>query len=349
MPKTFDEYFNHNNGKLESEKTKLQQIQLSLQTCKYTLENTRNPREIANVIKRKEKLKKQITNSEEIIAHLEFLAGNPDELVKNYLRSLPINRKTLYLEDILERHSLTKIPDDISRFPGLQVLHLSFNRCLSSGFERLPTTLKRLHCHKTNIPNEDTAWILRLVNLETLQLSRNDLICDLPDDLTSLTKLKHLYIDELNLRSLPTLPPTIKTLSAPINELSRYFTKSFYNNEIKRLIPNTGPQHYYIDDFTSKSEATHIIHHINRTNRFDKIREELLEKGGRIVMNPNRITRLLDQCEIDLDSDWSDIFEFQKRREYAYPYSRDIRIINFQQYYSHIERVSGLLNHLYYE
>ena len=320
MSKTFDAYFNRNNNKLESEKTKLQQIQFSLQTCKDALENTHNPREIANVIKRKEKFEKKIAESEEIIAHLEFLVGNPDELVKTYLLSLPTKLKTLYLEDTVERHSLTKIPDDLSRFPGLQVLHLSYNQHLSSGFERLPTTLKRLHCHKTDIPNEDTEWILRLVNLETLQLSRNDRIRELPDDLTSLTKLKHLYIDQIDLHSLPTLPLTIKTLRIEIkilSKLNRYFTKSFYANEIERACCQT----YCIDEFTSKSEATYIIRHINRTNRFDKIREELLEKGGRIIMNPNRITRLLDQCEINLDSDWSDIFEFQKRRQYAYPYS----------------------------
>ena len=311
---SFHAYFERNNDSLKIEKIKLASFQSTLQIYKDKLEKSGNkPSEIVTLTKRKEKSEKQIAKLEETITNLEFLAGNPDELVKKYLQSLPIKRKDICLEDIFEKHSLTNIPD-LSRFNDIEVLRLSNNRRLSSGFDRLPTTLKKLYCYKTDIPNEDTAWILRLVNLETLELSRNDRVRELPEDLTALTKLKKLYINQMELRSIPTLPLTIKTLLTPITKMSRYFTKSFYSNK-KRLSFDIG---YRIEDITPKSEATRIILHINRVNRFDKIREELLEKGGRIIMNPARIERLLDQSEIELDSDWSDIFEFQERREYSY-------------------------------
>jgi len=296
MSKSFHAYFEHNNDKIKLAQSKLE-------CYKDELEKP------GKITKKKEKVEKQIAKMEETITQLEFLAGNPDELVNTYLQSLPINRKSICLEDMFEMHSITKIPD-LSRFSDLQVLRLSNNRRLSSGFDRLPTTLKELYCHKTDIPNEDTAWILRLVNLESLELSRNDRIIELPD-LTALTNLKHLYINQMELRSIPTLPFTIQTLLTPITNVSRYFTKSFYANKT-RLSFNRG----YCT--TPKSDATRIILHINRVNQFDKIREELIAKGGRIIMNPARIERLLDQSEIDLDSDWSDIFEFQKRREYSY-------------------------------
>jgi UDP-2,3-diacylglucosamine pyrophosphatase LpxH len=70
--------------------------QSKLECYKDELEKPGNkPREIVSITKKKEKVEKQIAKMEETITQLEFLAGNPDELVKTYLQSLPINRKNI--------------------------------------------------------------------------------------------------------------------------------------------------------------------------------------------------------------------------------------------------------------
>lgn len=300
LKKSFADYYNRNSSILKVEKTKLEKEEFYLYATNKALETPgMKSRETVSLLKKKEKLEKKIAELKTIIQHLEALSENPDALVVNYLASLPINRKEIDLSDVVENHSLTTVPD-LSRFPVLKTLRLNGNRRLSSGFDRLPTTLEHLNLYKTDIANEDTKWIQRLVNIEMLQLSRNDRIRELPD-LSCLTKLKHLRV--------------------PNDEcLYKYFTKArcdkirYSHNGVYNW--NYSVAHVCNTD----SEVAQLIRNINYVNRFDRIREELLETGSRIVMNPNRIERLLDQAEIDLDSDWSDIFEFQKKRTYGYAY-----------------------------
>lgn len=299
MRKSFDDYYNRNSSILKVEKTKLEKEEFYLYATNNALETPgMKSRETASFLKKKEKLEKKIAELKTIIQHLEALSENPDALVVNYLASLPINRKAIDLSDEFENHSLTTVPD-LSRFPCLTKLNMSNNRLLSSGFDRLPTTLEHLNLYKTDIANEDTEWIQRLVNIEMLVLSRNDRIRELPD-LSGLTKLKHLRV--------------------PNEGLSKYFTKTCCD-KIRYSHNGVYNWNYSVSHVCkTNSEVAQLIRNINYVNRFEKIREELLATAARIVMNPTRIERLLDQAEIDLDSDWSDIFEFQKKRTYGYAY-----------------------------
>lgn len=315
MSGSFMNYFNQNNSILRFDKgTKLRDLQSELYVIKKALtenESLSKP-EKAKLSKKIEKLEKKTADLEKKIERHEFLAANPDELVKEYLLTLPANRKKIELNDVYERHSLTTVPD-LSRFTELRHLDISMNRRLSSGFDRLPTTLKRLNCAKTNIPNEDTAWILRLVNLESINLCRNDLIRELPD-LSSLENLTDVDISLMELRSLPTMPLNkIMLLRIPIQGLPRYYSKSVYGrsqvNDMQTF------------ECLTKSHSTQIIRRINLINRFDHIREELLANGAKIILNPSRLARLLDQSELDTDSDWSDIYECQTRRVHTTTYS----------------------------
>ena len=313
MSGSFTCYFNRNRSTLNFYKgNKLRDIQSDLYTIKKTLETPElSATERTKFTKKIEKLEKKNAEVEKEIERLEFLASNPDELVKEYLLHLPANRKTIELDDAFERHSLTTVPD-LSRFTELRVLNLFCNRRLSSGFDRLPTTLKKLNCFKTDAP-EDASWILRLTNLESITLSRNDRIRELPD-LSSLENLTDVDISQMDLRSIPSMPlNAIAILRIPIQGLPRYYSKKVYGmSQVK------DKQNF---ECLTKSHSTQIIRRINLINRFDHIREELLSNGAKIIMNPSRLARLLDQSEIDLDLDWSDIYECQTRRVHTTTYS----------------------------
>ena len=309
-------YFNRNRSSLELYNgPKLRELQLELRISKDVLANPDTAPLMKNtqtkVAKKIEKIEKKIADLQATIARLEFLAANPDEMVKEYLLTLPADRKKIELDDMFERHLLTTVPD-LSRFTELRDLNLSCNRRLSSGFDRLPTTLKRLNCFKTDAP-EDTAWILRLTNLESITLGRNSRIRELPD-LSSLENLTDIDISQLDLLSIPNLPlNNISILRIPVRGLPRYYSKSTYG---RLLITD-------LDSFEclTKSQSSQFIRRINRINRFDHIREELLANGAKITMNPSRLARLLDQSELDTELDWSEIFECQTRRIHTTAYS----------------------------
>ena len=310
-------YFNRNRSSLDLYNgPKLRELQLELRISKDVLENPESaPLTAKNaqtkVAKKIEKIEKKIADLQATIARLEFLAANPDEMVKEYLLTLPADRKKIELDDMFERHLLTTVPD-LSRFTELRDLNLSCNRRLSSGFDRLPTTLKRLNCFKTDAP-EDASWILRLTNLESITLGRNSRIRELPD-LSSLENLTDIDISQLDLLSIPNLPlNNISILRIPVRGLPRYYSKSTYG---RLLITD-------LDSFEclTKSQSSQFIRRINRINRFDHIREELLANGAKIIMNPSRLARLLDQSELDTDLDWSDMFECQTRRIHTTAYS----------------------------
>lgn len=314
MSGSFTTYFNRNNSTLNFYKgTKLRDLQSELYRIKKALDNPDLVRTDRTKLENKnEKYEKKLADLEQKIERHEFLAANPDELVKEYLLTLPADRKKIELDDLYEKHSLTTVPD-LSRFTELRHLNLSCNRNLSSGFDRLPTTLKKLICFKTNISNEDTAWILRLVNLEWLNLGRNDRIRELPD-LSSLENLVDLDISLMDLRGIPNLPlNNIMLLRIPIQGLPRYYSKTAYGraqiNDMQTF------------ECLTKSHSSQIIRRINRINRFDRIREELLATGAKIVLSPSRLARLLDQSELDVDSDWSDVYECQTRRVHTTAYS----------------------------
>ena len=308
MVLTFMKYVSRNHENIKKCKTNIRNLQLDCRVCENTLSNadttSMKQTERTKIINRIKNIEKTIANLAAELEMREFLAVNPDDMVKEYLLTLPANILRIELEDMCEQHSLTTIPD-LSRFTHLIQLVLMKNRLLSSGFDRLPTTLKRLDCYKTNV--KDTTWIPRLTNLESLDLRRNDRIREFPD-LSGMANLTNLYISELSLKRLPNLPlDKITILHLSIQGLQRYYREFEYHREVN--IRNR-----ISFECLTRIQSNHFIHNINRINQFDKIREELLSTAARIVLNPSRIERLLDHSEIDLDSDWSDIFEFQNRR-----------------------------------
>jgi hypothetical protein len=311
MVLTFMNYAHRNNESIKKLKTNIRNLQLECNIRNNILANAdatgMKKTERTRLNNRIKSIENTVANHTAELDMREFLAVNPDDLVKEYLLTLPANITRIELEDMCEKHSLTTIPD-LSRFTCLTHLVLTNNRILSSGFECLPTTLERLDCYKTNV--QDTAWIPRLTNLESLDLRRNDLIREFPD-LSGMTNLTNLYISELNLKRLPNMPlDKIAILRVPIQGLQRYYKKFEYHREV--VIRNN-----ISFDCISAKQSSQFIRNVNRINQFDKIREELLSTAARIVLNPSRIKRLLDQSEIDLDSDWSDIFELQNRRVYT--------------------------------
>ena len=314
MPGSFMNYFNRSNNHLNFYKcVKLRDYQNDFRGRKSMLKDLGKTTVLrTNLTKRIEKIAKRITDLEKDIEQLKMLDANPDELVKKYLLTLPVNRKKIDLSDMSERRSLTTIPD-LSRFTELRHLDISMNCKLSSGFDRLPTTLKKINCFKTDAP-EDSSWITRLTNLESITLSRNERIRELPD-LSALKNLTDVDISQMNLIRLPNLPLNkIKFLRIPIQGLPMYYSKFHY---VKSKLNDM-----QIFECITKSHSTQIIRRINIINRFDHIREELMETGAKIVLSPPRLTRLLDQSELDLDSysDWSDIYKYQTRRVHTTVY-----------------------------
>lgn len=239
-------------------------------------------------------------------------AVTDDELAQKYVDALPITRKRVDLSDEMNKLKLRKVPD-LSRFENLETLNLSGNEYMASGFDKLPVSLRNLECHKTK-NNPDASWVTRLVNLEQLTLRRNDAVGELPD-LSGLTKLKMLNISQMDrLRKLPNLPLDIKVLILPNKPhiIDHYFNRSSvmnYRTDSNRVTLS----------FEGKSMKG-VIEHINRINRFNQIREELIETTAKMLMNPKRLLKMLENEELALeyDADWTDVYTFQECPKYAY-------------------------------
>lgn len=306
---TFDSYFRKTDKDIDRKKSKLNELQHRLRWDKDKESLITLPSQLKKIALKIENSEKNIEDIEKEIMRLQYLRENPDELVKEYLQSIPANRKKIDLNWYSPEYyvrSLSIVPD-LSRFTELRELDLSLNIHLSSGFDRLPITLEKIICYKTEF--SDVSWLLRLTNLTHIDLYGNIHIRELPD-LSEMKKLKDLNMGLMHLVRLPNLPENqIKKITLPVCEgLEKYFSrKNFIIG--KRL-------NYFI---RSNKYSMLLVQNINRINQFDTIREELLENAAKILLNPSRIERLLNQSYIDLDSDsdWSDLYDFQKRRVYA--------------------------------
>ena len=258
-----------------------------------------------------EKEEKELAAIEEKISEYESRSSD-DILLQKYIDKLPVTRKCIDLYVDLDILKLKKVPD-LSRFEKLETLNLSGNEYMASGFDRLPVSLRKLDCYKTK-NNPDAYWVTRLVNLEELTLRRNDEVGELPD-LSGLTKLKVLNISQMDrLRKLPNLPLNINVLILPNKPhiIVQYFTRSSAMNSI------TDPNRVFVS-FEGKS-AKVLIERINRINRFNQIRTELIETTAKMLMNPERLLKMLENEELALeyDADWADVYTFQERPRYAY-------------------------------
>lgn len=257
-----------------------------------------------------EKEEKELAAIEEKIS--EYESRSSDAFAQKYIDELPVTRKRINLSDELNKFKLSKVPD-LSRFENLETLNLSCNEYMASGFDRLPVSLRKLDCYKTK-NNPDASWVTRLVNLEELTLRRNDEVGELPD-LSGLTKLKVLNISQMErLRKLPNLPLNIKVLILPNKPhiIDQYLTRSTAMNS------RTDPNRFSVS-FEGKS-AILLIERINHINRFNQIRTELIETTAKMLMNPERLLKMIENEEIALeyDADWEDVYTFQERPRYAY-------------------------------
>lgn len=288
------------------------------------------------------KLDVETARVEKLKAEIAILT-NMDELAKRYLSKLPANRKKIDLSYSHNGHSLSVVPD-LSKFADLRELDLSHNEEIQGGFDRLPTTLRYLCMYKLKV-NRDVNEIRRLVNLETLDMTRNDSVTELPD-LSGLTKLKVLHLTGCwGLKYLPCLPTSLKTMRIPN---SRYFNIYFSEGEslwlnsasrsgkVNSLIyydnqlnwyntsrSGTGDSLIYQVSWCINEMLDKRIFQINRVNRFDAIREELLERAAKLCLSPSRIEGILEngsEYTLDNHSRWLDIYEYQERRKYATEY-----------------------------
>jgi hypothetical protein len=114
----------------------------------------------------------------------------------------------------LYRTGLTKLPNELLQFKGLQELSLEQNRLTNADFSILKE-LKRLRslslqeCSMAVLPNEITG----LKNLEVLNLYLNNL-SQLPDELYNLTSLRELNIGANNLKTLSPKIANLKNLQS---------------------------------------------------------------------------------------------------------------------------------------
>ena len=276
---------------------------------------------------------------EKLAAELAILT-NIDELAKLYLAKLPANRKKIDLSYSIG-WSLTVVPD-LSKFAELRELDLSHNEEIQAGFDRLPATLRNLCMYKLKA-NGDINEIRRLVNLETLDMTRNDSVTELPD-LSGLTKLKTLHLQGCwGLKRLPCLPTSLKAMTLPnTRTFNIYFSEgeSLWLNQAskcgevasliyqRKLLRNwmvgedeEQPLRTY-GAFRNERLDKRILQ-INRVNRFDAIRDELLERAAKLCLLPSRIEGILEnggEFTLDDNSNWLDMYDRQERRKYSTEY-----------------------------
>jgi hypothetical protein len=261
--------------------------------------------------KRAEKIEKKIAELQAQFDDLNRVLANPDVLAQMYVDTLPASKASINLDRIdSDGYKMTQIPD-LSRFFKLNTLYISFQENLVDGFDRLPTTLMRLVMFKAK-SNTSAEWLSRLVNLRYLDLGRNDLLRSLPD-LSRLRNLETLYAMNMRgLTELPSLPTNIKIIMISLIP-DKYLTHQEWTAQTWKRRHNQDTT-IMLDGESVKS----FIHKINRVNRFDAIRDELLATTARIVLNPGRIARILAEhggwigdCDAIMDA-----FELQPRQKY---------------------------------
>lgn len=291
----------------------LRNIEDKLEIQKYELycETNNISRGVISAKKRAEKIEKKIAELQSKLDNLNRILAEPDILGQMYVDTLPASRTIITLDRVENGgYRMERIPD-LSRFFQLKTLYMSYQENLVEGFDRLPTTLTRLSIFKAK-SNPGAEWLSRLVNLRFLDISRNDLVRTLPD-LSRLCHLNELHIRRMSaFTALPNLPTSIKYCS--ISEIpDKYLTSKEWKIQTWKQRAN--------QDTTIMLEGTVVkqwIDRVNRVNKFDAIRDELLSTTAKIVLNPKRIDRLLKESGLDI-SDYDailDAYELQPRQKY---------------------------------
>ena len=257
------------------------------------------------------KRSKKIDEVQALFDELNQILANPDVLAQMYVDTLPASKTTINLDRIdSDGYKMTQIPD-LSRFSKLNTMYISYQEYLAEGFDRLPTTLMRLVMFEAK-SNPSAEWLSRLVNLRYLDITRNHLIRTLPD-LSHLRKLETLYAANMRgLTELPSLPASVKSCMISLIP-DKYLTRSECTTQTWKKLNNQDTT-LMLDGVALKQ----FIYKVNRVNKFDAIRDELLAETARIVLNPKRIDRLLAESGMSI-SDYDtilDAYDLQPRQKY---------------------------------
>jgi len=242
------------------------------------------------------------------------LLANTDKMTEDYIHTLSYGISTIDLSrKESDEHRITKIPD-LSRFFQLKTLDLSFQDKLVEGFDVLPVTIKHLIMKGTRT-GPTVEWLSRLTNLTCLNLSNNSRVTKLPD-LSVLQNLKELIVSNLpRLTELPNLPFALNSITITYIP-DKYLTYGEY-----RIHKYQTRKHNPIPYIYEWGAASEIVYRINRVNRFDAIRDELLSETARIMLNPGRIARILAEhggwigdCDAIMD-----VYDLQLRKRFHHP------------------------------
>lgn len=123
-------------------------------------------------------------------------------------------------------------------------------------------------------------------NIDYIDCGKNKLK-ELPRKLPS--SLRHLYCDNNQLQYLPILPITLQFSSISNNPFYEYLGSQYNRIFIKK---NNILRQFRLNYYSLKY-GWRIFFYILR-RRMSKYKKELLEMSARVIMNPNRIMRLLE-------------------------------------------------------
>lgn len=233
---------------------------------------------------------------------------NPNKMVEAYLDTLPNTKKTIDLSPINthSQSSITEIPD-LSRFKYLEKLILSGNELLTEiGGDKIPVSVKTLICWHTDFKSAE--FLQRLVNLETLNLTKNYNLHDLPDlsNLKKLKKVSILHFGGTFQNYIPSLPLTLTYLECSF--VQEYLIAANLTSYRKQLIHHKEEGCEFVDKAAWSYSPRVFLEAVARVNLLRPVISEIPEASAKLCMNPQRIARLIDTGVLSLDDEeWMDI------------------------------------------
>ena len=227
------------------------------------------------------------------------------------LTELPEYLPNSLIELYCHNNNLTKLPN----LPNSLLKLYCYNNDLSiNGIPELPYSLTDLDCSVNkliklpNLPN-------KLVYFDC----DGNLVKSLPTLPKSLLVL-YCYNNNLSINGIPELPSNLKHFNCENNKLTELPDLPSSLTQFHSIGGNLLHQTYYCcqPDTTIKINEMFLIN-INQTNAKNKgikrmkllYRNLLLEQSAKITMNPKRIERLLDNCEINFFDGSFDTVECQ--------------------------------------
>ena len=225
---------------------------------------------------------------------------NIDGEVLKYQNYLSINDVPSNVVKLCFTNLKLQVLPDLRRFTQLRVLYCSHNRLTT--IDNLPDNIEYIFCSNNRITciNNLPFWLIGLFcNNNKIQYIKElppylmRLFCD-NNQLTSIPDLPFLFevlICHRNpLHSLPYLPYSIKRLFCEIVP-EIYPDRALYTINV---INN-----FRYNYFTLKYGHKLLFYLIKK--RMNKIKYELLESGAKIMMRPDRISRLINDDGIELE------------------------------------------------